>query len=180
MSVKRIASRYAKSLIDLAKEQNALEDVFGDVQGFLAATENRDLELLIKSPIVHAGKKLAIFKKLFGESAHKLTNAFFDIVIRKGREPLLVDIAGEFIEQYKEEKKITSVKVITAQPLDEAILEDVRKQLSNSNIAHDNIELETELDESLIGGFVIEIGDKRLDSSVAHRLKSIANTIIEK
>ena len=57
MSVVRIASRYAKSLIDLAVERGQLEEVLGDIQSFQKAAENRDLYLLMKSPIINVSKK---------------------------------------------------------------------------------------------------------------------------
>ena len=69
MSVSRISSRYAKSLLDLARERNELDTVLKDIESFNEATKNRDFFLLLKSPIVKTDKKLAIFKAIF-EGTH--------------------------------------------------------------------------------------------------------------
>lgn len=76
MSVNRIATRYAKSLLDLAVEQNVLEAVKSDIETFVKMVENRDLYLLLKSPIINATKKESVFEVLFGARFNKLTNAF--------------------------------------------------------------------------------------------------------
>ena len=67
MSVIRIASRYAKSLIDLARDQNVMEEVVSDIKGFSKMVENRDLYLLLKSPIINVGKKAQIFNAFFAK-----------------------------------------------------------------------------------------------------------------
>ena len=76
MSVNRIATRYAKSLLDLAVESNVLEAVKGDVEAFTKMVENRDLLLLLKSPIINATKKQRRFDALLAASSTN-TNAFF-------------------------------------------------------------------------------------------------------
>lgn len=178
MSVIRIAARYAKSLVDLAKEQNALEDVYKDIEGFLKIAENRDFMLMAKSPIITASKKLNIFKEIFDGKINPLTNEFFKIVIRKGREPLLIDIAKSFVQQYKEEKEITEVRVVSASPLGDDGIKSIKKKLKKSGISTENIEISTEIDESLIGGFVIYVGDNRIDASVAQKLRDMSQALI--
>lgn len=178
MSVIRIASRYAKSLLDLSKEQNVLEEVYGDIEGFVEVASNRDFELMVKSPIINSSKKLSIFNEIFDGKVNNLTKEFFNIVIRKGREPILIDIAKSFIKLYKEANKITEVKVISAAPIGDDGIEDIKKKLKESGVSTQNIEISTEIDESLIGGFVILVGDKRIDASVAQRLKNMSQALI--
>ena len=173
MSVTRISSRYAKSLIDLAQEQNKLERVLEDVKAFQQATEQRDFSLMLKSPIVNPDKKGTILKEIFSGKFDEMTMAFINIVLRKGREGYLPDIAKSFIEQYRAIKHITTVKVTTATPLTEAGLAAIKQQLQNSNETEANIEIETEVNPDLIGGFVIEFGDKLYDASVAHKLSQL-------
>lgn len=170
MSVKRISSRYAKSVLDFATEQSQVEDVVSDMKTFLAMAENRDLQLLLKSPIINASSKKRVFDALFGRSLSKTTNTFFNIVLRKGRENLLPEIANEFILQYKLKNKISEVKLTTAYELSEAELSRINQALSDSNNTLDKIDLQTAVNPDLIGGFVIEIDDKLYDASVAHKL----------
>ena len=89
MSSIRIASRYAKSLLDLATETNKVEQIKTDFALFSDALKSRDLQLLIKSPIIKPDKKLGIFKAIFDGKIDELTSSFFEIVIKKGREGLL-------------------------------------------------------------------------------------------
>ena len=80
MSVSRIAGRYAKSLLDLAQEQGKLDTILQDVQSFKEATTNRDLFLMLKSPIINTDKKRNVVKAIFGDRMDQLTNAFVDII----------------------------------------------------------------------------------------------------
>lgn len=169
MSVQRIAGRYAKSLLELAQEQNKLDKVLGDIQSFRQAAGNSDLAMLLKSPIVNADKKKAVLDALFSDKYDELTMAFMGILVNKGREPFLQAIADEFLAQYKSLKNITSVKVTTAQPLTEAGLKALQAKLeADADIKA--VELETAVDKDLIGGFVLEMGDRIYDASVTHKL----------
>lgn len=170
MSVKRIASRYAKSIIDLATERGELETILSDMKVFNKIAENRDVKMLLKSPIVSVDRKKGVFNALFGERLSKTTQAFFDIVLRKGRESYLQPIADEFILQYKTLKGISDVKITTAAPLTEEVLAKIKQSLLSSDVTAQNVELETAVDPEIIGGFILEVEDKLYDDSVAHRL----------
>ncbi len=180
MSVIRIASRYAKSLLDLAKDQNVMTEVVSDMEGFSKMVENRDFSLMLKSPIINVGKKAEILNVLFDGKVNKLTKAFLDITLRKGREGYLPEIATEFLNQYKRMQGISSVKLTTAAPISEAALESIKAKLLDSDVTDKSIEIETSVDESLIGGFVVQIGDKQIDASVSHKLAELAKTMTSK
>ncbi len=173
MSVTRIASRYAKSLLDLSQEQNKLEKVTGDVQAFQKATEQRDFFLLLKSPIVNPDKKGTILKEIFGGKFDELTMAFINITLRKGRESYLPEIAKEFMAQYQALKHVSTVKLTTATALSDDALNAIKVQLQGSSQTQANIEIETAVDPNIIGGFVIEFDDKLYDASVAHKLNNL-------
>ena len=170
MSVTRIANRYAKSLMDLAIERGELDAVLADVEDFKKVSENRDFELLLKSPIVSPDKKQNIFDALFEERYNKTTKAFLDILIKKSREYYLADIADSFVKQYKDMKRISSITLTTAGELSEAKLNDIKAKLLASKATMDNVDIQVQVDPAIIGGFVIEFDDKLYDSSVAHQL----------
>ncbi len=180
MSVIRIASRYAKSLLDLAKDQNVMDEVVSDMEGFSKMVENRDLYLLLKSPIINMGKKSEIFTALFDGKFNKLTKAFLDIVLRKGREGLLPEIATEFMNQYKAMKGISSVILTTAAPISDDAIEVIKAKLLASAATDQVVEVETKVDESIIGGFIVEIGDNLIDASVSHKLAELAKAMTNK
>ena len=173
MSVHRIASRYAKSLIELAIDQKHLEVVTEDVRQFQQLAKNRDLYLLLKSPIVHADKKKKIVKLIFEGKVDKLFMAFLNILIAKGREVYLPEIAVEYMLQYKLVKHISTVKLTTAAPLDKELQKAIHDRLQASDETDEQVELATAVDPSLIGGFVVEFEDKIYDASVKHKLDQL-------
>ena len=173
MSVIRIASRYAKSLIDLASEQGHLDAVLNDMKSFQEAVKNRDLYLLLKSPIINVGKKQQVFNALFEDKHNELTTAFFKQILSKGREMFLPEIADEFVVQYKKMKHISTVKLITAAPLTAETVSRIKQKLVASEATDDHVELMTEVDPNILGGFVLDFGDRLYDSSIGHQLDQL-------
>ena len=169
----RVSSRYAKSLLDLAVERGNLERVKQDVDAFVAATDNRDFHLLLKSPIVKADKKKSILKALFGSSFDELTMAFVNIVVDKGREGLLPDIAAAFTQQYRRFKHISDVKLITAQPLSQDAINEIKSRVLQSDATDERVEMEVEVNPDLIGGFILEFDNQRYDASVRSKLRNL-------
>lgn len=172
MSETRAASRYAKSLLGLASEKKALEEVHDDMLYFTrVCDQNRDFYLMLKNPIIKHDKKLAILNKVFNK-AHKLTLAIFEIITRKNREPLLPVIAKEFHIQYNIIKGIEKATVTTAIALDK----ELRKQMEALVISvskFDKVELEERVDPDLIGGFILTVDDKQIDDSLRSKLKAL-------
>jgi len=171
--IQRVAYRYAKSLLDLGVEQNNLETIHKDMSVIKEALKNKDLRLLVKSPIIKPAKKIGIFKEIFGGSVDKITMAFLEIVTKKGRESILIDLTSAFEEQYQKLKSVTGVKITTATPISEDSLAEIKKNLLDSTATEKEVEVETAVDPSLIGGFVLELGDKLYDASVVHQLDQV-------
>ncbi|MBT8231029.1 MAG: ATP synthase F1 subunit delta [Saprospiraceae bacterium] len=173
MADNRIASRYAKSLIDLGKEQNSLVELNNDMVAISEALSNRDFKLFVKSPIINADKKMNVFKAIFGDSLSKTTSLFFDILTRKSREMFLPEIVESFLKQYKKINHITEIKLTTASKLSDSALAAINRALLESEITDQKVEIETVVDPKIIGGFVIEVEDKLYDASVAHKLDKV-------
>ena len=173
MSVIRIASRYAKSLIDLASEQDNIETVVEDIKYFIEATKNRDFFLMLKSPIINGDKKQQVFDALFKDKFSEITYSFLSIVVRKGREIHLPEIVAEFMEQYKKLKHISTVKLVTATSLSAETISKIKQRLVASDATDDHVELEIEVNPDLLGGFVLDFGDRLYDASVAHQLEAL-------
>ncbi len=173
MSVSRIATRYAKSLVDLAKEQNKLDRIKVDIDSFLKATENRDFEVMIKSPVIPPTKKKQVFDALFKENFDEMTMAFLDIVVRKNRSEHLQGIAQAFMKQYQDMNKISTVTLTTATALSEEAITQIEKKFLESSDTSEKIDIISKVNPDLIGGFVVEFDDKLYDASVAHRLEKL-------
>ena len=172
MAETKVARRYAKSLLDLGKEQNVTEKVFQDMS-LVAETihANRDLSVLFKSPIVSTDKKDAILNDIFGSRVSKMTLEFMRIITRKKREYYIEDIAKSFIDLYKVYKNIQPAYVITAVPLDEKSRNEMLAIVKNSTGSM--IELKEIVDPSIIGGFILRWGDRQIDASVTRKLQSL-------
>jgi F-type H+-transporting ATPase subunit delta len=161
-------------MIDLSQEKGQLEEVFNDMQ-FLQkiVKENRDLLVLLRSPVITADKKLKVMESVTTGRVTEISGLFTKLFITNGRESSLPEVITSFIQQYKELKHIHTVKLTTATPistdLKNAFIEQIRK---TSPIQ--NIELEARVDEKIIGGFVLQAGDQLIDASVAYDLKEVA------
>ncbi|MBU6157689.1 MAG: ATP synthase F1 subunit delta [Bacteroidetes bacterium] len=169
----RLAGRYAKSLIDLSREKNQLDLIYGDiVQLQKLCKESRELLNLLRSPIIKADKKNAILKEALIGKLNPLTAAFVQLMVSKGRESALPDIAEAFIEQYNKINGIQKVRLITATPVSEDLKSAITQQLKSAN-SFDKIDLETSVNELLIGGFQLEFDGKQVDASIARDLRDI-------
>lgn len=173
MADSRVASRYVKSLLGLAVDQNALEAVHQDMLLFSKVCQSsREFVLMLKSPVIRHEKKRTVLETLFKGKVHSLTMSIIDILTKKNREPLLPAIATEFHEAYNTFKGIGKASVITTQPLDAKLRSDIEsivKKLSNQK----QVELEEKIDAGLIGGFVLNVGDRQVDASVKSKLKAL-------
>ena len=174
MTSQRVASRYAKSLIDLAQDRDQLERIKEDVDSLLSMTENRDFALLLRSPVVAPSKKQSVLTALLEKAGtDELTRAFVRIVINKGREADLPAILRSFNEQYKVIRHISSVTLTSAAPLSEASLAEIRAKLIGQGMTEATVDIDTKVDPSLLGGFVLEFDGRIYDASVAHKLREM-------
>jgi len=128
---------------------------------------------LLKSPIVKTDKKLNVLKAIFDGKIDELTMAFITLVTKKGRESVLTEIGEAFIDKYNAHSKISKVIITTAQKMGDAEFAKIKAKLAESDITEANLDIETKVDESIIGGFVLEIGDKLYDASIAHKLEEL-------
>ncbi len=175
----RLASRYAKSLIDLAQEQHSLEETLQDVQIIDATIRaSREFGNMLRSPIIKADKKQAIFDAVLGGNIGTLTRAFVKLLTEKGREANLAEIASAFISQYREMKNISMVKLITAAPVSEQVKESIRQKVAAAMPGR-QVEMSTEVKAELIGGFVLEMGDKLVDASIRRDLADIRKQFLQ-
>lgn len=169
----RLATRYAKSLLDLAIERGQLDEVYKDMQYLQAVTkQNHEFVVVLKSPIISSDKKEAILGAVTKGNISVLTASFITLLLKKGREMNLNEITGAFIEQYKKNQNIYSVKLTTATPVSDEVKNEIIEKVKEESEMK-NIELTTAIDENLIGGFVLQIGDTLVDASIAYDLNAI-------
>ena len=169
----RLAARYAKSILDLAVEKGQLDTVYNDMLLLKEAFRiSRELVILLKSPIIKADKKRQILEAITAGKISPLTTAFNKLLMTKQREAYLPEIVTAFVDQYKTYKGIQTVKLTTAIPISEELKQTILDKVKADRHVM-QIELVTEVKEALIGGFVLEIGDQLIDTSIAFDLHTI-------
>lgn len=170
----RLASRYAKAIVDLSIEKGQLENVYADMRWLQGVCKsNHDFVNLLRSPIVKSDIKKRIVGAVSEGKISELTKAFVNLLIGKHRESKLPEIITAFIEAYKEHKNIHDVTLTTATPVDDGIRNSILEQIRKTT-GFEKIELEEKVNPALIGGFVLRMGDQLIDASIAYDLKTIA------
>lgn len=173
MADSRAASRYVKSLMGLAIEKNVVEQVHQDMLMFSKVVdENPSFRLLLGNPIITHDKKRAILEELFKTKVNPLTMSIFDILTRKNREPLLPAIARGFHNEYNEYKGISKATVTAAVPLDSTTRAEIVRIVKSISDKKE-VELIEKTDSTLIGGFILHVGDRQIDASIKSKLKAM-------
>ena len=172
MSEYKVATRYAKSLIDLATEQNKLEEIKADMVLFVQTLRaNSTLNAVLRNPIISPSKKGIILADIFTGKVQEATLGFFKIMVAKMRSEILFDTAKEFIEQYNLRKNIVKAVVVSAVPLSEVnraeVVVIIKKATEGTAV------LEEKVDPALIGGFILTVGDRQFDTSIASTLNKL-------
>jgi F-type H+-transporting ATPase subunit delta len=168
MKSTKSASRYAKALLELAIEQQKLESIESNMSRIIeAAKETNEFQVFLDSPIINLDKKVAVLNSLFGEF-EPLTLSFLALITKNGRERLITEIAQSYISQVKEFKGIIPISITSARKLDEATKATILAKINASVTG--TLEITELIDESLIGGFIVTMGHKQIDASVASQL----------
>jgi F-type H+-transporting ATPase subunit delta len=170
----RVASRYAKSVLDLAIDKGQLEEVYNDMLYLQQLTKgSRDFLNLLRSPVIKSDIKIKAVDAVTAGKIGVITTSFTSLMINKAREAVLPEVITSFIKQYKEKKGIETVKLTTAIPLSDSVKKDIIEQVKKTGNIQ-NLELEELVDPNIIGGFVLQTGDKLIDASVSYDLKNIS------
>ncbi|UAY52376.1 ATP synthase F1 subunit delta [Ferruginibacter albus] len=169
----RLASRYAKSLIDLSIEQNKLEAVFNDMKMLKSICGiSPEFVSMLRSPIILADKKAKIIAAVTEEKTDALTSAFIHLLVTKNRESNLLEIASAFIDQYNEIKNIHLVKLTTAVAISDDVKQSIVQKVSTMP-GIGTVELEATVNPNLIGGFILETNNNLVDASILRDLKDV-------
>jgi F-type H+-transporting ATPase subunit delta len=169
----RLAVRYAKSLVDLAVEKNQLEAINDDMRYLQAVcAQSKEFVQVLRSPIIKGDAKDKILSAVTDGKVSATTKLFNQLLVRKGREENLPEIINAFITQYNAIKQIHKVKLTTATPASEALKQTIVAKIK-AETPMQNVELETAVDEKLLGGFVLEVAGKMVDASVLRDLNDV-------
>lgn len=171
MAGKRAAHRYAKALLEWTDKEGVLEKVDRDMRVInRTITDSKDLRLLLKSPIVKDDLKLSSLKAIF-KDVDKHTTRMFDVLRSNKRMDLLPSVANSFISLIDARYKISKAVVTTAVPLTPEMKKEVLAKVKE--ITGQKADLTQKVDEKLIGGFLLRIGDLQYDASILGKLNQL-------
>lgn len=171
----KVSARYAKSLMEIALEKGNLDQVVNDMN-YLNETQsaNKELVSLFNSPIVDSAKKIAVFKEVFAQF-ESITMDFVVMVTEKKRENFLPEIAKSFDAQVKEYKGIHTVELVSAVSLDDSTKRTILAKVEAS--VNGTLEVTETIDPSIIGGFIVKMGDRRIDASISSQLNKLKQSL---
>ncbi len=174
----KTAQRYAKSLLEVAREREQVDRVLADIRLIHGTIEaSRELFLFLRSPIIKHDRKHTVMLDLFSGKISDLTQMFLEVLIRKERERIIPEIAEAFLDLYDDWAGIQTVQVYAASGMDGVEKEDIRKILEEKT--GKKIRMQFEVDESLKGGLMIRINDTIYDGSLKHKMEELRDTFLE-
>ena len=167
----RAAIRYAKAVLSLATDQNAAEIVNNDMR-LMANTiaESKDLRNMLQSPVIKSSAKKEALLTIFANS-NTITVSLIDTLISNKRMSLLADVATSYNRLFDESKGTQVAQVTTAVPLTDDLKVKVLAKVKE--LTGKDVEVESFVDESIIGGFILRVGDIQYNASVANKLNKL-------
>jgi F-type H+-transporting ATPase subunit delta len=171
MNESKISVRYSKALFQTAVEKNILDKVFHDMLFIHEICLMEELKEVLSSPVIVPSRKTAIFHGILDKNVEKITISFVELLIKNGRESFLPAVARVFRDETLKYKGITQTSLTTAMPVDD----NTRKKISDfvSKVFKTKVELIENVDNEIIGGFILKINDNFIDASVRNKLRKI-------
>jgi F-type H+-transporting ATPase subunit delta len=172
----RAAVRYAKAILELANQNGTTEKVNSDMTLMQDAwKQSKDLQMFLTNPVIKQEMKRNALLEVFPQAQNE-TNALFELLYQNKRFDILYAITQKFQELLLVQNGIVKATVTTAIPmtaeLEKQVLEKAKQMTSHQVV------LDHKVDESIIGGFILRVGDQQLNASVASRLQEIKREII--
>ena len=173
----RISVRYARALFELAQEQGCEDAVYDSLSRF---THNYFLAIAqfneaLSDPLIAKEEKVKLVEMAIGEPMHDTLKQFVAFVADQKREDKMTFIAMKYMEMYREKHNILSTQVTTATELSEISYEKIKAFIKQTFGA--DAEMDVKIDPSLIGGFILDIENTRMDASVAGQLNVLKNKL---
>jgi F-type H+-transporting ATPase subunit delta len=179
MDYSKIGVRYAKALFQYAEEQNLTDVVVGNMRElYKNLNENQELMRFLCSPVVKLSEKEKLVEEVFSRQFHEISVDFMKLVIQHRREEHLIAMCRRVEAMYREKFGIRQLKLISVIDLNQSIRNQIEKTVKAALNA-ESLEISTEINSDLIGGFVLDMDDLRYDASVKSQIASLRNKIIK-
>ncbi len=173
MNNPRLSQRYAKSLIDISMDTGQLGAVHDDILFLNSVVKmSRDFVLMLQSPIINPDKKYMIISAVAKGRISKITDAFLKLLCSKSREANLPNVIASFMDQYNTLKGLHSARLTTAAPISKELVGTFISKIKAATL-YGNVELETVVDDKIIGGFILQMEGKLIDNSIRRNLNDV-------
>ncbi len=167
-----ISNRYAKALFAYASEEHCEDTVYKEMQVlFRSFLEVRQLRIVLVNPVLSEEEKASLIFTAAGGNVSDQLKHFVHLVLKEKRENFFQFIANSYLEIYRKEKNINIGRLTTVVPVDNSVLERLKKFISDR--AKGSVDFQSKEDPSLIGGFILDIDTYRIDASVSTQLNTI-------
>jgi len=171
MAESRAAIRYAKAVLSLATDNKVADKVNADMKTIATAiADNSELGAMLQSPVVRSADKVAVLKAVFG-NANEATSNLIDTLITNKRIALLGEVANKYNHLYDALRDTQVAKVTTATPLTKELEKKVLSKVKE--LTGKATEIENIVDESILGGFILRVGDLQYDASITNKLNKL-------
>lgn len=168
----KISIRYAKALLSSAKEAKVEEKVYSEMVALESAFSQIDLlKQAMSNPTLTKEEKIKLLNFIFNNKTSNLTKSFISLVVDHGREDYFYRIALSYQDLYRKDKNIVVTHLTTAVEADDKIKKQIIKSVEVSE--NSKVELRTEINPDIIGGYILDIEGKRLDASIIRQLSKL-------
>ena len=172
MSNNRAAIRYAKAILDFSKEQNSTDETYTNMQLVEATiSESVELQTVLNSSIIKSDVKRSALLAIFDGKINAVSKGLIDLLISNKRISDFGNVASQFVKIYDAEKGKQVAKVTTAIALNDALKKQVLAKVKE--LTGKEAILESIVDSSILGGFILRVGDIQYDASISNKLNVI-------
>lgn len=171
-----IANRYAEALFQLSEDENITKEIYNELHNLVETVKNnKDLDNVLRSPLVAKIEKVKLIESLFNNKINNNLKNFLKILVEKGRISSLKSIELTFKQLLNDKNNIIEGTVISAIPLTDEKVKELEGKLSKKY--NKNVTLENKVDQSILGGVLVRLGNTQIDGSVKTRLDNIKDQL---
>ena len=175
--MEEIARVYAEALFEVAKEKDELDRVREELSQFADALEKeRDMQVFFFSPYFHSAEKREAIGSAISGASEEFVN-FLELLVEKHRMPVIFRIRRQFDEMWKRENRKLDVILTSAVELDPEIARRVGEEIEEQT--GQSVELTNRVDEGIVGGLVLQVGNMVLDASIRNRLEKLRKSVAQ-
>jgi F-type H+-transporting ATPase subunit delta len=170
-----VARVYAEALFEAGKDKGNLDALQSQLGQFTdAVSQNRELQVFLFSPYLSSAEKKDGLRRAISGAEPELVN-FLELLIEKTRMPEIFRIRRQFEELWKEENKLIDVTVVSAVELDPDVVSKIGTEVERQT--GERVELSSRVDESVLGGIVLQVGNMVVDASIRNRLEKLKKSV---